>query len=115
MRLYRNLYLLPKCLGATPSAAAAPTQFHSASRQQQPLLIRFDAFRGGSSLFSSAAPLSGTQPAMTKFQAFEVVQKLTEPERQALAEALKQFDTDRGKIIKGNRAWILLNNSLVYF
>lgn len=104
MRLYRNLYLLPKCLGA-PVTAAAQTQFHSAAARQ---LIRLDAFRGTNNTINNIVLYSSSSapntPPMSKLQAFEVVQKLTDPERQALSDALRQFESDRGKIkLEGKR------------
>lgn len=90
MRLYRNLTLLPKYLGAPVSSS-----LHSTARQ----LIRIEPFR--SSGFTT--PASATP--MTKVQAFDVVHKLTGAEREALREALNQYESDNDKTnLEGNNS-----------
>lgn len=102
MRIYRNLYLLPKFLNP---AAAGNHEFHSAARQ----LIRLQPFQ-----FSINA---ATNSPITKEKAIDVVQKLTENERESLREALSQFELNKFKTPQEGKNFfdIIIDDNLTYY
>ena len=83
MRLYRSLFYMPKYLNAPGKQGHFLFQHvkHIKRTQQQQQ----------QSTTASDVPL-------TKYQAFEIVHKLTEIERESLREALSQYELDKFKI-----------------
>lgn len=77
--------MLPKFLNL--AKAGNQEKFHSAAQQ----LIRIQPFQ------SSLNNDNSSSSPMSKVQAIEVVQKLTENERESLREALSQFELDKFK------------------
>lgn len=82
MRLYRNLYLLPRLL-------QRPDQFFHSSAASP--FLRADVLRCRPQQNTAAG--AELQP-LTQVHAFDVVTKLNASEREALRQALNQFESD---------------------